>query len=103
MGLVVDSCINVIKICEKPANKENIFIKNEEEKQSETEEELLDDNIHLELIKIESKKCFSIPSDTKSLKNRDILIIQNKIDPWSVYKEIEEKAQAHTVQSKKYN
>jgi calcium-dependent protein kinase len=90
MGIMVDSCINIIKICEKPANKENIFVKNVEEKESETNEELLDENYRLELIKKEAKKCFPIPSDTKSLKNRATLIIQNKIDPWSVYKEIEE-------------
>jgi hypothetical protein len=53
-------------------------------------EELFDENILLELIKKEEKKCFPIPSDTNSLRNRATLIIQNKIGPWSVCKEIEE-------------
>ena len=56
MGIVVDSCINAVKICQKPANKENIFVKNEEEKVSESEE-LFDENFRLELIKKEEKKC----------------------------------------------
>ena len=96
MGLIVDSCLNKLNICEnKDDDTDENFLKQKmfnfsNKENLESEDELLDEDIRLQLIQKETKNCFVIPRDTESLKKRATIISQNKIDPWSVYKEIEE-------------
>ena len=96
MGLIVDSCLNKLKICEnKDDDTDENFLKQKmfnfsNKENLESEDELLDEDIRLQIIQKETKNCFVIPRDTESLKKRATIISQNKIDPWSVYKEIEE-------------
>ena len=96
MGLIVDSCLNKLKICEnKDDDTDENFLEQKmfnfyNKENLESEDELLDEDIRLQLIQKETKNCFVIPRDTESLKKRATIISQNKIDPWSVYKEIEE-------------
>ena len=96
MGLIVDSCLNKLNICEnKDDDTDENFLKQKmfnfsNKENLESEDELLDEDIRLQIIQKETKNCFVIPRDTESLKKRATIISQNKIDPWSVYKEIEE-------------
>jgi len=90
MGNVVQSCTF---ICDKynqdkteNNNEKNTNTLDDEEDCDESD--FLDEDERLEVIRRESKKCFSFSSDIKNMKVRANLIVQKKTDPWSIYDEL---------------
>jgi len=90
MGNVVQSCTY---ICDK-YNQDKTENNNEKNTNTIDDEEdcdesdFLDEDERLEVIRRESKKCFSFSSDIKNMKVRANLIVQKKTDPWSIYDEL---------------
>ena len=90
MGNVVQSCTY---ICDKynqdktENNNEKSNNANEDEDDCD-DDDFLDEDERLEIIKKETKKCFSYSSDIKNMKVRANLIVQKKTDPWSIYEVI---------------
>ena len=90
MGNVVQSCTF---ICDK-YNQDKTENNNEKNTNTIDDEEdcdesdFLDEDERLEVIRRESKKCFSFSSDIKNMKVRANLIVQKKTDPWSIYDEL---------------
>ena len=90
MGNIVQSCVCKIDCCEKyhEDKTENNLTKEED---NEEEEEFLDEDEKLEIIKKETKKCYSFPSDIQNMRVKANRIFQHqKANPWSIYKELEE-------------
>ena len=98
MGNIVESCVCRKDCCDQFAEDktENYFKRTDNDDDSEDEEEedecdeLLDDEDHIEIIKKETKKCFTFPSEIQNMKCRANLIQQHKTDPWSLYKELKD-------------
>ena len=103
MGSVVQSCTCKIDCCDKfdqdktenNINKEKEIKEKEEEEEEEeedeeNEDEYLDEDDKLEIVKKETKKCYSYPSDIQNMKVRANIIFQHqKANPWQIYKELE--------------
>ena len=97
MGNMVESCTCKIDCCDKfeqDKTENNVKKINDDDDEEEEEEDeiddLLDEDDRLEIIKKETKKCFSFPSDIQNMKLRANLILQHKTDPWSIYKELQD-------------
>ena len=90
MGNVVQSCTY---ICDK-YNQDKTENNNEKSSNAIDDEEecddddFLDEDERLEVIRRETRKCFSYSEDIKNMKVRAKLIVQKKTDPWSIYEEI---------------
>ena len=99
MGNIVESCVCRKDCCDQYVEDktENYFKRtdddddNDEDEEEEDEcDELLDDEDHIQIIKQETKKCFTFPSEIQNMKCRANLIQQHKTDPWSLYKELKD-------------
>ena len=90
MGNVVQSCTY---ICEKYSQDKT---ENNNEKSSNAyddeddceDDDFLNEDERVDIIRKETRKCFSYSSDIKNMKVRANLIVQKKTDPWSIYEEI---------------
>ena len=94
MGNMVESCTCKIDCCDKfeqDKTENNINKINDDDEEEEDDiDDLLEEDDRLEIIKRETKKCFSFPSDIQNMKLRANLILQHKTDPWSIYKELQD-------------
>ena len=103
MGSIVQSCVCKINFCEKynedkteNNNKNNSIDSNNNDNdndndEEEESEEALDEDENIEIIKKETKKSYSLPSDITNMTVKANRIFQhNKTSPWLIYKELEE-------------
>ena len=90
MGGILQSCECKIDCCNKNKNiLENN--NNEDSDEYEDEDEEYDENEKfIGIVKKQTKKHFSLPSDVINMKVRANTIIEHNVDPWSIYEELEE-------------
>ena len=94
MGNVVQSCACKIKFCEKyeQDKTENYNAKDDGDNDKEEEyDNFMDEDDNLGIIKKETKKCYSFPSDIANMTVKANRIVEHKkTNPWKVYKELQE-------------
>ena len=93
MGNIVQSCVCKIDCCDKyhEDQTKNNYKKEEDNEEEEEFVEFLEEEEDLDIIKKESKKCYSFPADIRNMKVKANRIFQHqKTNPWSIYKELEE-------------
>ena len=94
MGNIVQSCVCKIDCCDeynqdKTENNNTNITKNEEE--DRTEDDIVEEDENIDIIKKETKKSYSLPSDITNMKVKANRIFQHqKTNPWTIYKELEE-------------
>ena len=89
MGNVVQSCAFCDKYKQDKTENNNEKSSNAIDDEDDCDDDdFLDEDERLEIIRKETKKCFSYSSDIKNMKVRANLIVQKKTDPWSIYEDI---------------
>ena len=92
MGTLIQSCVCEIDFCEKykQDKTETNVPKYDDDDEEDENDEFLEEDGNLGIIKKETKKCYSFPSDIRNMKIRANTIFQHqKSDPWSIYKKLE--------------
>ena len=87
MGNIIDSCASRIDCCDKYNLDKTDKNDNDE---LEEDEEFLEEDDHLDIIKRTTKNFLRFASDIKNMKVRANLLIQHKTDPWSLYQELQD-------------
>jgi serine/threonine protein kinase len=94
MGNVVQSCVCKVNFCEKyeQDKTENNNVKDDSDNDKEEEyDNFIDEDDNLGIIKKETKKCYSFPSDIANMTVKANRIVEHKkTNPWKVYKELQE-------------
>ena len=94
MGNVVHSCVCKVNFCEKyeQDKTENYNAKDDGDNDKEEEyDNFMDEDDNLGIIKKETKKCYSFPSDIANMTVKANRIVEHKkTNPWKVYKELQE-------------
>ena len=94
MGNVVQSCVCKVNFCEKyeQDKTENNNVKDDSDNDKEEEyDNFADEDDNLGIIKKETKKCYSFPSDIANMTVKANRIVEHKkTNPWKVYKELQE-------------
>ena len=94
MGNVVQSCVCKVNFCEKyeQDKTENNNVKEDSDNDKEEEyDNFADEDDNLGIIKKETKKCYSFPSDIANMTVKANRIVEHKkTNPWKVYKELQE-------------
>ena len=94
MGNVVQSCVCKVNFCEKyeQDKTENYNAKDDSDNDKEEEyDNFMDEDDNLGIIKKETKKCYSFPSDIANMTVKANRIVEHKkTNPWKVYKELQE-------------
>ena len=97
MGSIVQSCVCKINFCEKydedktDNNNTNNTNNTKNDEEEELDDDIVDEDEKIDIIKKETKKSYSLPSDITNMTVKANRIFQHqKTSPWTIYKELEE-------------